>query len=164
MADNDLAGSFEVVYKEGIRALDYQRAAFDTLRTRTGLLLSAGLVATAFFGSQMLQQGSVDSWTWSALLLFLGFGAACLKVLWPRAEGADGFTARPTVVIAEYLEPDGKEPVSRSALLRDLALHGEAAYDHNESQHYEPLVRYFRAGVLLLMFEMAVWIIALAES
>ncbi|HEV8602631.1 MAG TPA: hypothetical protein VGQ68_04455 [Gaiellaceae bacterium] len=167
MADgeqDDLTASYEVVYKDAIRALDFQREAFDTLRTRTGLLLSAGAVATSFFGGRDLEQGGADNWTWFALVLFLAFGAACLKVLWPRAEGADGFSAAPSLVIQEYLEPEDDEPVSLSSLYRDLALHAEAAYEHNKTEHYDELTRFFRAGVLLLMVEVTVWVIALAEG
>lgn len=160
----DLTSSYEVVYRDAIRALDFQRGAFDTLRTRTGLILSAGAVATSFFGGRVLQQGSVDSWTWFALVLFLGFGASSLKVLWPRAEGADGFSAAPSLVIEQYLERGEKKPASLLELYRDLALHAESAYEQNKTAHYDPLTRYFRAGVLLLMIEITVWVIALAES
>lgn len=154
---------YEVIYNDAVRALDFQRAAFDSLRTRTGILLSAGAVATSFFGARDLAQGESDVWSWFALFLFLAFGGACLKVLWPRAEGAEGFTAIPSTVISEYLETD-EPPVSLETLYRDLALHAEEAHDWNKTEHFADLERYFRGAVLLLMGEVAVWVIALATG
>jgi hypothetical protein len=156
------AKHYEVVYEEAIRALDIQRAAFDALRTRTGILLSAGAVATSFLGGREFAQDQEGVWSWLAVGLFLAFGAASLKVLWPRAEGSEGFTAVPSLVIEEYLEID--EPVELSTLYRDLALHAEEAHDINKVRHLFELTRYFRAAVILLTLEVTAWVVALATG
>lgn len=85
-------------------------------------------------------------------------------MLWPRAEGAGGFTARPSAFIESYIEPDEGEPLSLAQLYRESALHAENALDQNEQAHFKELTRYFRAAVLLLMFESAAWVVALAAS
>ena len=93
------------MYDEAIRALDIQRPAFDALRTRVGFLLSAAAIATSFLGGLALRAGS-DAGAWVGIALFSAFGVVALRILWPRAEGAGGFTARPSLVIQGYLEDE----------------------------------------------------------
>jgi len=65
--------AYRVVYDEAIRALDLQRAAFDSLRTRVGFLLSAAAIATSFLGGLALRTGS-DVGAWIGIALFAIFG------------------------------------------------------------------------------------------
>ena len=150
---------YRVAYDEAIRALDLQRGAFDSLRTRVGFLLSAAAIATSFLGGLALRMGS-DAGTWVGIALFAAFGAVALRILWPRAESAAGFTARPSALIEGYLEDaDG---LQLPAMYRDLALYAEDAYDSNESRHLGPLTWWFRLGILLLTAEVIAWVINLA--
>jgi hypothetical protein len=50
VSDDDTP-SYELIHKEAIRALDFQRAALDALRTGAGILLSGGAVATSFLAA-----------------------------------------------------------------------------------------------------------------
>jgi hypothetical protein len=153
--------AYEVVYAEAIRALDLQRAAFDGLRARVGFLLSASTIATSFLGGLALQDSS-DAGSWVAIVLFVAFGAVALRLLWPRAEGADGFTATPSIVIGEYLEPEcDKEPVSLEELYRDLALFAEEAHNRNRDAHLLPLTNFFRIAIVLLTAEIVAWVVDL---
>jgi hypothetical protein len=89
--DEETARGYEVVYREAVRALDFQRNAFDALRARVGYLLSAATIATSFLGGLALRDHS-DEGSWIAIGLFVGFGAFALRLLWPRAEGAEAST------------------------------------------------------------------------
>lgn len=159
-ASDDIRG-YELVHDEALRALDYQRAALDVLRSRVGLLLSAGAIATSFLGGQALRAGA-SAWAWIAIVFFVFFGAVALRILWPRAEGAEGFTAVPSAMIARYLEGGISQPVRK--LYRELALQAEAAHDLNRDLQLIPLTRYFRVAIVLLMAEIVSWVIALAPQ
>jgi hypothetical protein len=80
-----------------------------------------------------------------------------LSVLWPRSDWS--FSASAADIIAEYVEPKAIEfpPVQR-----DLALHRSAAYNVNAEQ-LRWLFRVFRIGLIVLVVEVAAWLVALAE-
>jgi hypothetical protein len=154
------AAAYEVVYAESIRALDLQRAAFDGLRGRVGFLLSAATIATSFLGGLALTDRA-DAGSWIAIFLFVAFGGVALRLLWPRAEGADGFSATPSIVIGEYLERGDEDRASLAEIYRDLALFAEAAHNRNRDVHLVPLTNYFRAAIVLLTAEIVAWVIDL---
>jgi hypothetical protein len=144
-----------IAYNEAIRSLDFQRAALDALRTRVGYLLSAATIATSFLGGLALR--NADAGVWVGIVLFVVFGALSLRVLWPRAEGAEGFTAQPSQLI-EWIE--SYDPVPTVATLyHDLALYAEDAYQNNEARHVKPLTDYFRAAIIVLLLEIVAWVI-----
>src|SRR5207237_8074181 len=105
-----------------------------------------------------------DAASWIAIGLFGALGVVVLRILWPRAEGADGFALIPSAVMASYLEPLGGDPPPAWALYRDLALEAEAAHGINLELHLEPVTRWFRASIVLLVCEVATWIVDLALS
>jgi hypothetical protein len=78
------------------------------------------------------------------------------------SKGAEGFSATPSLVISEYLEPDEGEPKHLSTIYRDLALFAEEAHDVNRDRHLKPLTNYFRIAITLLTAEIAAWIVNLA--
>jgi len=158
---DESAAAYEVVYREAIRALDLQRSSFDSLRARVGFLLSAATIATSFLGGLALRQTS-DAGSWVAVALFVGFGAVSLRLLWPRLEGAEGFSAKPSVVIDEYLEPAEGVAQELFIIYRDLALFAEEAHDYNRDEHLKPLTNYFRLAITLLMAEIVAWVVDLA--
>jgi hypothetical protein len=157
--EEDVRG-YELAHREALRALDYQRAALDALRSRVGLLLSAGAIATSFLGGQALRT-EANAWAWTAIVFFVVFGAVALRILWPRAEGAEGFTAVPSGMIAEFLEGETRHSLPK--IYRELALHAEAAHDLNRDRHFGPLTWYFRAAISLLMAEIVLWVVALVS-
>jgi hypothetical protein len=149
---------YRIAYDEAIRALRYQRAAIDTLRTRVGYLVSAATIATSFLGGLALRANATAG-SWAAIGMFVLFGLAAAKILWPRAEGAEGFTARPSILI-ETLDADPEQELG--PIYRDLALYAEEAHDLNTERHLKPLTDWFRAAILLLMAEIVAWVIDLA--
>lgn len=158
---DDTSRAYEVIYREAIRALDLQRNSFDALRARVGFLLSAATIATSFLGGLALRTRG-DAGSWTAIGLFAAFGAASLRLLWPRLEGAEGFSATPSIVISEYLEPEDGEPKELSTMYRDLALFAEETHDFNRDNHLKPLTNWFRIAITLLTAEIVAWVVDLA--
>jgi hypothetical protein len=94
---------------------------------------------------------------WIAVVASIVVGGCVLLVLWPRSDWS--FNASALDIIAEYVEP---ETVEFPLLHRDLALHRSAAYDENARQ-LGRLFLVFRIGLIVLVFEVAAWVLALAD-
>jgi hypothetical protein len=159
--DDDKDRAYEAVYKEAVRALDLQRAALDVMRTRVGFLMSAATIATSFLGGLALKdRAGIGGWV--AIVLFAGFGGVALRILWPRAEGADGFTASASETIDGYIE--GAQAFTLGEMYRDLALYAEVYHNGNRDRHLVPLTRDFRIAISLLALEILAWVVDLAAS
>jgi hypothetical protein len=158
MAEDPLAGAYELAYEEAGRALDAQQRTVNELRSRGGVLIAAAAIATSFFGSRAFADGHSDAWTWVAVCAFALVGVCVLAVLWPRSDWS--FNASASDVIAVYIEPD---PLTLPEIHRDLALHRGAAYDANARQ-LQQLFVVFRIGLVLLVLEISAWLVALAEA
>jgi hypothetical protein len=155
--DEDQARSYELAFEEAGRALDAQERAVNELRSRAGVLIAAAAITTSFFGSRAIAGGHLSGWVWVALVAFIAVGGSVLTVLWPRTDWS--FSASAADIIAEYIEP---EPIDFPLVQRDLALHRSAAYDRNALQ-LGRLFLVFRLGLIVLVVEVAAWIVALAE-
>lgn len=157
MADADKDFPYRVAYDEAVRALSQQQSMIDSLRTRTGLLLSTAAITTSFLGAQALNGGHPSLLTWLALIAFMGLSVASLAILWPhRLE----FTANPANVIESYIETP--EPLSVEEIHRDLSLHMHGSYAENLVGQKQLASRFRLAGVLLTT-EVVLWIIDLAS-
>jgi hypothetical protein len=75
------------------------------------------------------------------------------------AEERLSFSASAADIIAEYVEP---EAIEFPLVQRDLALHRSAAYNANAEQ-LRWLFRVFRIGLIVLVVEVAAWLVALTE-
>lgn len=129
----------------------------NELRSRAGVLIAAAAITTSFFGSRAVTGDHLSGWVWAAVGTFIVVGGCVLLVLWPRSDWS--FSASAADIIAEYIEPD---PVDLPVLYRDLALHRSAAYDRNARQ-LGRLFTIFRVGLVVLVVEVAAWVVALAE-
>jgi hypothetical protein len=79
-----------------------------------------------------------------------------------RGSKGQKFSATPSIVIGEYLEPEEGDARALSVIYRDLALFAEEAHDFNRDRHLKPLTNYFRAAITLLTADIVAWIVALA--
>lgn len=131
--------------------------AIDSFRNRAGILLSATAVTTSFFGAQALH-GSSNSCSWFALACFVGVAAFSLATLWPRRREV---AANPHRVIATYIE--SAEPTSIEELHRELSIHMNGSYLENRKD-FEKVVVFFQIASVLLVIEVALWIIAIATT
>jgi hypothetical protein len=156
-ADGHAAKSYELAFEEAGRALDAQERAVNELRSRAGVLIAAAAITTSFFGSRAIVGDQLGAWVWLAVVAFIVVGACVLSVLWPRSDWS--FSASAADIIAEYVEP---EAIEFPLVQRDLALHRSAAYNVNAEQ-LRWLFRVFRIGLIMLVVEVAAWLVALAE-
>jgi len=91
----------EVIYRESVRALDLQSASVDELRARTGVLLAAASVATAFLGAEAFK---LHGFWWVnvlAAIVFVGVVLLALFILMPK--GGWEFTYNADVLQQYYL-------------------------------------------------------------
>jgi hypothetical protein len=102
----ELERKYRLAYEEGVRALSQQQAVVDGYRTRAGVTLSATAVATSFFGSQALTGSGLDTWSWIAIVVFVGVGVTLVAVMtpgrlrnllgpWAGARGTRGLRGQP---------------------------------------------------------------------
>jgi hypothetical protein len=155
--DENDAKSYELAFDEAGRALDAQERAVNELRSRAGVLIAAAAITTSFFGSRAITGDDLSAWIWIAVVNFVVVGGCVLTVLWPRSDWS--FNASAADIIAEYVEP---EAIEFPLVQRDLALHRSAAYDANARQ-LGVLYLVFRLGLIVLVIEVAAWVVALAE-
>lgn len=151
-------GVYEFPYREAVRALSQQENAIESFRGRAGLLFSAAAIVTSFFGAQALSAGGANVATWAALAAFFGLSIASLAILWPREWE---FSADARYLISNYIETD--EPLSPSAIQRDLALHLADSYQTNRVA-LGRLYLYFRVAGVLLAAEVALWVVDLTTK
>jgi len=151
------AGAYELAFEEAGRALDAQERTVNELRSRAGVLIAAAAIATSFFGSRTVSGAELGPLVWVAVAAFVLVGAGILVVLWPRSDWS--FSASAIDLIADYVEPD---PLELPLIHRDLALHRAAAYDRN-AQQLRRLFTIFRVALIVLVIEVAAWIVALAD-
>ena len=157
MRDADKDFPYRIAYDEGVRALSQQQGMIESLRTRTGLLLSAAAITTSFLGAQVLNNNHPSVATWLALGSFVGLSVVALAILWPhRLE----FTASPANVIESYIETE--DPLSVAEIHRDLALHMHHSYAENLAGQKQ-LASRFRVAGMLLTIEVILWVIDLAS-
>jgi len=114
-----VAGSHEeMAYDLALRSIGQQEAALDNLRARTGTLLSAASLSTAFLGALGLKDQALTGGAWIAVGLFVAMGVSSGFVLWPWGWifGLDTYE-----VIEEYVDADDRPTLS--LMQRDLAIH-----------------------------------------
>lgn len=149
---------YELAFEEAGRALDGQERAVNELRARAGVLVAAAAITTSFFGARAIS-GELTIAIWCAAVAFALVGASVLVVLWPRRDWE--FSANAANVIATYIETPAPAPLDR--IQRDLALHRAASYERNGAR-LRMLAGAFQVGLVLLVVEVAAWLIALSES
>jgi hypothetical protein len=151
--DDDDAGAYELVYAEAVRASSRQQDAFESLRTRAGVVLSGAAIASSLVGGRAVGSGRIGPAGWIAVTCFSGLALALLVILWPRPEWQG--SPLPSRVIETDIE--GPEPLPLKLIWRDLALHMQQVYLANDA-HYERLARSFRLAAILLNLEVLAWI------
>ena len=145
-----------IVYGESVRAIDKQEAALEALRARTGTLLAAASLATAFLGGQAFHAiGSPDTRSWVGTVAFVGVAVLAVGILWPWTWI---FSTSPAVLIEDHIRvvPPTAPGELRLALARSLEKH----WNENEAK-LNWLYWAFRAASLSLVFEIVAWLIVL---
>jgi hypothetical protein len=126
---SDVDPQLKMIYDESVRGLDMQSATLDELRNRTGVLLAAAALSSAFLGATALQRHHVLYWaTVLATLLFVGSVILCLAVLWPSEDWEFAFNAR---TLDETYIASG---VDGTAMCRSMALGNGRSRDVNREK------------------------------
>jgi hypothetical protein len=156
----DPAG-YALAYDEAKRALDEQERVVAELRSRAGTLIAAAAITTSFLGGRILSSHHLHPLAWAAIGCFAFVGITLLVLLWPWRDWR--FTVNAQSFIQTYLEPSDGAPLRLPAIHRDLALHMEAAWRANRGQ-LRWLQAAFRLAATVLVVEVILWIIALANQ
>ena len=75
---------YNLAVQEAMRSLSQQQATLESLRGRAGVLLSAAMISTSFFGAQTLASRLIGFWPFVASVLFVAAGVCAIAILWPR--------------------------------------------------------------------------------
>jgi hypothetical protein len=153
-----------VVYEESVRALAQQRELLDGLRNRSGTLLAAASVATAFLSGQALRgQAELDPLGWCAIVLFCVVVILAVSVLIPWRWT---FAHHPHSLIGVHLEsldpPRGWQPSSLHEIYRDLSYWNGVHYDEN-GRKLRVMFGLFGLACTALAAEIVLWLILLAR-
>jgi hypothetical protein len=155
-----------IVYEESVRALAQQRKLLDGLRTRSGTLLAAASVATAFLSAQALRgqdRAELDALAWSAIVLFCAVVILSVAVLVPWRWT---FAHHPHALIGVHLEsldpPPGWQPSSLHEIYRDLSYWNGVHYDEN-GRKLRVMFGLFSLACAALAAEIVIWLILLAR-
>ncbi len=170
--------AYALVLGEAIRALSAQEKAVDELRTRSGVMLSAAGVVSAFLGSAALTAVSNASAKSAASpstpqdppMLVLGMyvailaavvltiGSSAVFVMILRTQSWV-FQSKTKSLLADYVEAD--PPASLAELQRSLAWYMSDSEEKNRVT-LDRLYGWFNWGAVIFVVELVVWFLILA--
>jgi hypothetical protein len=154
----DDAAVYEIAYAEAVRALSEQFALVESLRSRAGLLLSAGAVTTSFLGAQALDRAGLGALAWLGLAAFCAASTLCLLVLSHRSSA---LSSKPIDLISVQLRRG--EPVDRGRLHQLLAWRLQSGFTENQ-RRVEWLELLFQLASLLFAADVVLWLSAITVS
>lgn len=149
----------QLAYEAACRAVEGQERSLDEMRARAGATLGSVVIATAFFGSVAIRDVRFGPYQWAATGLFVASAMANLAVLWPRSNWV--FRPTPRHLLTEYVYSES--PLSIEEIQRQLTVHIGDDMDCN-AERMKWLWRYFVSGLVLLVAEVAVWLVAVAHG
>ena len=151
----------EIAYLESQRALDMQTASLDELRGRTGYMLAAAGVISAFFGPVAFDDGIGLSGV-LAIVAFAAVAGLCVYVLLPRfADEASGWIASndAKIIVDEHVYVD--VPDTPEELWQFLALWNATNSRANEKA-LQPLFKLYWLACILLAVDIGLWLLEIA--
>jgi hypothetical protein len=117
-----------IVYAESTRAITQQEAALDGLRSRTGTLLAAASITTAFLGGEaLLREPGLVLAAWAAIIVFCIVGALSIAILWPWTWR---FSHDASVLIEDHVDVPERRHAEQLQLF--LARTNDANWDINQ--------------------------------
>ncbi|MEO6194128.1 MAG: hypothetical protein ABIS20_14055 [Thermoanaerobaculia bacterium] len=149
----------ELAYDSAVQALARQSTNLDELRARTGVLLAAASVSTAYLGSEALKGSHAGYFDWLAVVCFFGVGIMAVIILWPRSGWL--FVVDAVSLIRDYI--DLANPPELERIRRELALHFGYNYRYNQKR-LDFLYWCVQLASFLLVVEIVAWLISLSEK
>lgn len=135
--------------------LKRDESSLDEIRTRTGTLMSAATIGTAFLAAVAASPGGISAIGVAALGLFAGNLVICILILWPWTGWK--FFPDGRGVIASYVELKGRPPAGLAETHRGLAVEMSEASAKNR-QRLRWLYIAFEVAAILLVLEIGAWI------
>ncbi len=156
----------KLAFEQGTRALAAQVATVDNARTRFGVLLGGGNIATAFLGKDAIGRGLPAGGEPTrafvvGIIAFLVFVAACMYGLLPRGGWSFDFDAQ-TILDRGLAKPDGEGMTSIDEVHRDLAVWSDTFFAENGDK-LKWLYRSMFVAVAALVIEFAAFLIVLGQ-
>jgi hypothetical protein len=155
---SDAGARMAFIYNEAVRGLTQQQALVENLNSRAGTLVFATSFATSLLGAQSLSNG-VDAFDWVALAVFFAIAVLVVFLVWPYQHYR--FRFDPNDLLRRFV--DSEQPTSFSAMHRELAVQAELDRAKNWRTIQRLLVG-LQAALLLLLVEIAAWLIAIATK
>ena len=157
MSDNG-SERYKLVYEEALGSIERQEATLNEMRARVGTLLATTVIATAFFGSLAAHKLPLGNWQWAAvsLIVVTSFLQVVLIIPLPGWQ----FRRDPSVLISDYIEAD--PPRSLEDMYRNLALYIDEAISGNDGR-LSWMWWVLTASAVILVAEVAVWLVAIAK-
>jgi hypothetical protein len=152
VSDLEIDHRVKLAYDESIRGLNMQSTAVDELRSRTGVLIAAATVASAFLGSAALEGHATSYWAnILGLLTFIVVIGLSLGVLWPSETWE--FVYDPEVLDRDYYVGD----VDVTEMCRAMSLGNSASHRQNQSK-LNGRFRLFRFASVALLIGVLLWL------
>jgi len=150
---SEIDARIQLAYDESVRGLDIQSSSIDELRSRTGVLLAAASIASAFLGATALKHHHVLYWvSVVAIILFVAAIFFCLSVLWPSEDWEFAYNAR--TLDTEYFAKD----VDASEMCRAMAL-GNADSRKVNGEKLKRRFTPFRCACVALVANIIMWLV-----
>jgi hypothetical protein len=146
---------YQLAVKEAMRSVSAQQATLESVRSRAGVLLSATMISTSFFGAQSLHTRLTGFLPVIASLLFVGVGVCATAVLWPRRSLL--FTRSLLHAVQAAIHPDMGKPEDAYWAARHFS---EEVMAHlvATSRRLGHLFLLLSVGWVLFVLEILVWL------
>ena len=145
------------IWEESLRGVERQIRSLDEVRNRTGVLVMAGSISTAFLASAVLANGGqFRLLTWIGFLAFVVLGLLAAWILRPQSEWK--FHRKASELIDDHLR--GANQSSMDEIYGGLARQLESDYAHNALK-LDRLYRFLEISCIALVVEMAAFLLDL---
>jgi hypothetical protein len=155
MTDLEIDARVKLAYDESIRGLNMQSTAVDELRSRTGVLIAAATVASAFLGSAALARHPASYWAnILGLLAFIAVIGLSLGVLWPSEDWE--FVYDPEVLDEDYFVGE----VDVTEMCRAMSLGNAGSHQKNQGK-LNGRFKLFRFASVALLIDVLLWLVGI---
>lgn len=151
---SDIDSRVKLAYEESVRGLDRQNETLNELHSRTGVVIAAATVASAFLGAAALQRHPPEYWpNVLGLIVFAATTLLCLSVIWPSEDWEFSFDARD--LDDDYYAIDA-EPTE---MCRAMSLSNAESLEGN-NEKLERRFKVFRFACMALAADILLWLVA----
>jgi hypothetical protein len=152
MADDDPRAA--LILQEAVRALDQQSDSLNELRSRTGIVLTASSVSSAFLGATALEHGGFSVLNILAFVVFLCSILLCLGVLLPADDWE--FLYSTETLEKSYIG----ESVELAQMQRSMAAGYSESWKENNGR-IKPLYVLLRFAIVAVGVDVLLWLVAI---